>query len=108
MKTINIAPYIKELNIFDDPEYCRGESGFCGKLFRSSGVYYCGLFDRRKLEELDIKNHGIFPIKCGKCKEIYQRILDEAHGPKPCSWCGSDTDLYGSCENEECETYCDI
>ena len=73
MKTINIAPYIKELMIFDDPEYCAIFAGdatqICGKFFRHT----CFIFEEEIVEDEKA------PVKCPQCKEAYQKSLGKDH-----------------------------
>lgn len=78
MKAINIAPYIDELLIFDDPEYCCEEfivnldfklmnkckylsiKGECLKFETSRKDRYLRFTSKRKFE------------KCDQCKKAYQ------------------------------------
>lgn len=77
MKTINIAPYIKELLIFNNPEYCEDESDSCPGInyqeqYRAFSKVTCMNFhDGSDPEELD--EDGGRLLKCGQCREVWAR-----------------------------------
>lgn len=74
MDEINIAPYIKELNVFNDPEYCKDEieeCAFLDKMSHITRVSYCNLFQSM------IDNEGAKKKKCDQCKLIYQTKVED-------------------------------
>jgi hypothetical protein len=77
MKSINIAPFLKEISIFDDPEFCSSVQGAdmpgefdekCPKLGDYDKEGWCYLFDEWVDSEKPL-------TKCNECKEAYQMVL---------------------------------
>lgn len=86
MNEINIAPYIKELLISDDPEYCNnGEENYCQKMIHQQfdgSRPYCTLFEEvlkmdheKRYDQWDLRVSGplLKKIKCTQCKEAYKK-----------------------------------
>jgi len=71
MPTINIAPHIGELLVFDDPEYCNEFTEECEFLERSAWPV-CQHFNNEELAKRML-DERIYYEKCPQCKEAYQK-----------------------------------
>lgn len=88
MKTINVAPYIKELMIFDDKDYCEltsnGEDySECTRLSQSG---HCEFFLNEKgmWQGLEYHEEKKQFKKCPQCKEAYQaaKAIQDEEDPR--------------------------
>ena len=86
MAEINIAGFIKELMIFDDPEYCNSSSvircAFYSAAYQSCCLYkerneYGILIGTKILDEYDYKDGYYKVSKCPACKEVYQKSIEK-------------------------------
>lgn len=73
MKTINIAPHIEELNVFDDPEYCESNEDECPRLLSDENKRICGVYPDGAIYDFNIDQKTVRIKKCDQCKEAYQK-----------------------------------
>jgi hypothetical protein len=69
-KTIDISSAIKELLVFDDPEYCDGKEGKCERL--KTGQCFTFLD-----HETNFNSHKTFTRKSDECKAAYQEVKEQ-------------------------------
>lgn len=81
-----------EVEIFDDPEYCKNEFEECeylDKMHHITRVDSCNLFN------VTVKNSGGLKIKCPQCKEAYQKAKEIENRP------------FWSCTAKQCDARVD-
>jgi hypothetical protein len=82
MSEINIAGSIKELMIFDDPEYCENDpySGSYRKCERLDDRHsLCVLFLEIESEQYGTvveTDDNLIYKKCQQCKDVYQKVIE--------------------------------
>jgi len=87
MTEINIAGGVKELIVFDDPEYCEDKKTLCRRLDDSR----CAAFitDDYYPEYLEVSKKTGFHEKCPQCKEAYQGAKKINY----CALCGDEIEF---------------
>lgn len=75
MKTINIAGSIKELMIFDDPEYCHDDKAECPRMGDNYESASCCFFLDKDNDPVDLYYDWDAKLfkKLPQCKEAYQK-----------------------------------
>ena len=89
MKTINIAPFIDELNVFDDPEYCNDINDRCSYFDDEWCVCCLHVKDEQPIElewvQIEAPLFYVSIVKCPQCKEAYRKAI-EAHKAHCADW----------------------